>query len=215
MKALGIALGIILICSIIQPEVFAHRHGCHSKHSCESDSNTYICGDKGDCTLCKDNQYCKAGIPINPNSKRKSSPQYLEEIPKQCKIINNMPDNSCTPGAINPEVIQENLKSTVCMSGYSKQIRPSTSYTNPLKIKLMRSYGINGNPSDYELDHLIPLSIGGAPKDPKNLWPQKWNGEKGAKAKDVIERQAHRDLCKGKLTLQQAQSIFISGWMTN
>ncbi|MFM7795600.1 MAG: hypothetical protein ACKO7N_02440, partial [Candidatus Nitrosotenuis sp.] len=102
MKTLGIILGILLICSIIQTEAFAHRHGCHSKHSCESDSSTYTCGDRGDCTLCKDNQYCKAGIPINPNSKNKSNPQNFVQISKQCKIVNEMPDNSCTPGAINP-----------------------------------------------------------------------------------------------------------------
>ncbi|MFD0208219.1 hypothetical protein ACFVH9_03520 [Streptomyces hirsutus] len=30
----------------------AHRHPCHSRHSCPSDTNSYVCGDKGDFSMC-------------------------------------------------------------------------------------------------------------------------------------------------------------------
>jgi hypothetical protein len=36
----------------------------------------------------------------------------------------------------------------------------------------MHDMGLVGNPKDYEEDHLISLELGGAPRDPKNLWPQ-------------------------------------------
>jgi micrococcal nuclease len=39
----------------------AHRHPCHRNHSCPPD--TYICGDKGRCDLCPDNEFCVAGKP--------------------------------------------------------------------------------------------------------------------------------------------------------
>ena len=42
----------------------AHRDGCHSHHSCPSDSGSYVCGDKGYCSECFDNEYCFDGEPI-------------------------------------------------------------------------------------------------------------------------------------------------------
>ena len=43
----------------------AHRSGCHRWHSCPSDRGTYVCGDKGYCSQCPDNKYCKDGKPRN------------------------------------------------------------------------------------------------------------------------------------------------------
>ncbi len=41
----------------------AHRSGCHRWHSCPSDRGTYVCGDRGYCSQCPDNQYCQGGRP--------------------------------------------------------------------------------------------------------------------------------------------------------
>ena len=41
----------------------AHQDPCHQLHSCPSDHNTYVCGDRGRCDQCPDNQYCLAGKP--------------------------------------------------------------------------------------------------------------------------------------------------------
>jgi phosphatidylserine/phosphatidylglycerophosphate/cardiolipin synthase-like enzyme len=41
----------------------AHQDPCHRLHSCPSDHSTYVCGDKGRCDQCPDNQYCLAGKP--------------------------------------------------------------------------------------------------------------------------------------------------------
>jgi hypothetical protein len=49
---------------------------------------------------------------------------------------------------------------------------PRVSYTNALKIEQMPIYELGGSPSLYEEDHLIPLELGGAPRNPKNLWPE-------------------------------------------
>ena len=64
---LGIAL-VLLSFMVLFPDVSAHRDGCHSKHSCPSDSGRYTCGDTGHCSQCPDNQYCKAGKPIDASS---------------------------------------------------------------------------------------------------------------------------------------------------
>jgi hypothetical protein len=36
----------------------------------------------------------------------------------------------------------------------------------------MPLYGLTGTPSAYEEDHLIPLELGGALRNPKNLRPE-------------------------------------------
>ena len=44
----GLSGGIsMLIFMAIPSVVFAHRSGCHNLHTCQSDSNTYVCGDLG------------------------------------------------------------------------------------------------------------------------------------------------------------------------
>jgi phosphatidylserine/phosphatidylglycerophosphate/cardiolipin synthase-like enzyme len=42
---------------------YAHQDPCHRLHSCPSDHNTYVCGDKGRCDQCPDNEFCLAGKP--------------------------------------------------------------------------------------------------------------------------------------------------------
>ena len=39
----------------------AHQDPCHRLHACPSDHGTYVCGDRGHCEQCPDNQYCLAG----------------------------------------------------------------------------------------------------------------------------------------------------------
>jgi hypothetical protein len=108
-----------------------------------------------------------------------------------------------TPGALNPDVTQESVASTVCVPGYSKSIRPPASYTGALKRRQIREWGLPGGPQDYQEDHLISLSLGGHPTDPRNLWP-----EPRPRADDVdrIELDLHEDLCAGRITLLEAQT---------
>lgn len=93
-------------------------------------------------------------------------------IPTGCKSIDGLPDSKCTPGVLNDNVTQDNIKDTICQPGFTKTIRPPTKYTTPLEIELMKSYGFDGNCKDFELDHLISLQLGGHPKAVKNLWPE-------------------------------------------
>ncbi len=84
----------------------------------------------------------------------------------------DLPNPALTPGAADSKVTQETLKTTVCLGGYTKTVRPPPSYTDQLKKQQMRDYGRPGRASDYQEDHLIPLGLGGSPSDPRNLWPQ-------------------------------------------
>jgi hypothetical protein len=59
------------------------------------------------------------------------------------------------------------------------------------------------NPSHYEEDHLISLELGGAPRSRRNLWAEPWSQ---AHKSDPRENAWHKKVCKGTLTLRQAQA---------
>jgi hypothetical protein len=109
-----------------------------------------------------------------------------------------------SPGVLNPEVTQANIDSTICVHGWTKTIRPSTSYTNALKQTQMREYGVGGSPSDYQEDHLISLELGGHPTDPRNLWPEPYPR---ASEVDSIENDLNAKVCAGELSLGDAQVL--------
>jgi hypothetical protein len=68
----------------------------------------------------------------------------------------------------------------------------------------MRLYGLSGSSSDYELDHLIPLEVGGNPTDIENLFPERGDGQYNFHIKDRFENYLHMQVCKGSLGLRQA-----------
>jgi hypothetical protein len=107
-----------------------------------------------------------------------------------------------TPGVLNPDVRQETIGQTICVSGWTRTIRPPTSYTAELKVEQMREYGHGGSPSDYQEDHLISLELGGHPTDRRNLWPEP---RPHAEEVDRIENQLNQAVCSGRLTLAEAQ----------
>ena len=61
--------------------------------------------------------------------------------------------------AINLDVTQETIHQTICVAGYTATVRPSTSYTNGVKKKLLQEQSIPvAAAGEYELDHRIPLA---------------------------------------------------------
>jgi hypothetical protein len=129
----------------------------------------------------------------------------------------DLPDHIATPGAINPNVTQANISQTVCVSGWTKTIRPPASYTNKLKKQQLAdgAYKSSEPMSSFEEDHLISLEIGGNPTDPKNLWPQHWSAPWGAHQKDQLENYLKRAVCTGKMTLAQAQKEAATDWIAS
>lgn len=123
-----------------------------------------------------------------------------------------LPDAGCTPGATNPQVTQDDIKSTICKSGWTATIRPPVSVTDKLKRQGIAAYGYtNKSMGSYEEDHLISLELGGAPDDPKNLWP-----EPGASPnpKDKVENDLNSAVCSGRVKLTDAQHAIATDWTT-
>jgi hypothetical protein len=126
----------------------------------------------------------------------------------------DLPDAIATPGAVNAQVTQANIRQTICVPGWTKTIRPPASYTNKLKAAQLASgaYASPQAPHTFEEDHLVSLEIGGHPTDPQNLWPQHWDAPYGAHQKDQLENYLHRAVCAGTLTLAAAQAAVVADW---
>ena len=119
------------------------------------------------------------------------------------------PDPKLTPGDALPVAEDE-----VCEPGYSKFVRRYID--GRTKERVYREYGLeNHKPGEYEIDHLISISLGGS-NDLKNLWPQSLDDTKlwNAKLKDRLERRLHRLVCDERsLKLRDEQEAISRDWI--
>jgi hypothetical protein len=123
------------------------------------------------------------------------------------------PNRDLTPGAIDTAVTEDNIQSTICVPGYTKTVRPPERFTNRLKLQIIAAYGLGGDLRDYELDHFIPLELGGCPDCISNLWPEPYGTVLGAKQKDRVENFLHRQVCSGEISLKDAQGAITGDWV--
>jgi len=107
-----------------------------------------------------------------------------------------------TPGALNPDVTQATIAATICVQGWTKTVRPPSSYTHALELRQLAGYGETGPTTNFQEDHFISLELGGAPTDPRNLWPE---SQPRAGQVDKIENQLNQEVCSGKTSLAEGQ----------
>jgi hypothetical protein len=127
------------------------------------------------------------------------------------------PDSTCTPGSLNPQVTQANIGSTICSPGWSTKQREaglSRDAAHRAKVLVAKAYGLDVQFDQAELDHRVPISLGGdvgSLTQLTNLWL-----EPGAtlNRKDTVEITAGAEVCKRHLLLATAQQAFMSpyGW---
>lgn len=137
-----------------------------------------------------------------------------QPAPGSCRALGSgldeRPDRSCTPGAVNPAVTQASIATTICERGWTATVRPPESVTEPEKLASLRAYSEHGA-SGYEYDHFVPLELGGAVNDPRNLWP-----EPGASPnpKDALEDRLRSMVCDRELTLAAARAEIATNWVS-
>ena len=112
------------------------------------------------------------------------------------------PDPTLTPGAI-----VTTSKTIICAPGYSKRTRKEVRITTLKRATAL--YGLSWQPKKYEADHLISLELGGAPNDVRNIWPQAYPSAHG---KDKVENALHKAVCKGEITVEEAQKRVVRWW---
>lgn len=112
--------------------------------------------------------------------------------------------------ALNPDVNQGTIWQTICLKGYTKTVRPATSYTNGVKYKLMRESGIPQEESSlWALDHIIALTLGGHPRQLSNL--QLLTKSENSR-KSRIEVKLACFVCSGQMSLSKAQAEIATDW---
>jgi hypothetical protein len=144
----------------------------------------------------------------------------VADSPAASRSAVGLPDPKRTPGSINPNVTPDNLATTICKRGWTATVRPPSAYTSALKLAQIVEYGYaDRSPSHYEEDHLVPLELGGAPRDPANLWPEPneivladGTGV-GSDAKDHLENALNHEVCAGSVALSDAQRLIAGDWI--
>ncbi|WP_332756603.1 hypothetical protein [Sphingomonas sp. LB2R24] len=117
-----------------------------------------------------------------------------------------------TPGAIDPAVTQDTIDATICRPRYARAARPAYAITGPLKRRMMDVQHPGERMADYELDHLIPISIGGASLDARDLWLQPRQGPANAGDKNVLAYVLWRLVCTHRVPLATAQRDISHDW---
>jgi hypothetical protein len=113
-------------------------------------------------------------------------------------------------GMTDPRVTQANIQATICRRGYTRTVRPPREVTDAIKHQLVA--GVRGNMWEYELDHVVPLDLGGAPLDRRNFALQPRAGACNAHQKAALERLLSIMVCAGDLTLNGAQHEIATDW---
>jgi hypothetical protein len=117
-----------------------------------------------------------------------------------------VPDPILTPGAIRTTDVGE-----ICSHG-TRELRH---WSRERDDRILAEYGLPVGPHpDYEVDHLIPLGIGGGDED-SNLWPEPRRSIEpifNAEAKDRLERRLRELICAGALDIREAQREIAEDW---
>ena len=113
-----------------------------------------------------------------------------------------LPNHRLTPGVVD----QRAPLSVICSTSTTTRRHTSAA----LKRRVYASYGIVSHPAgSYEVDHLIPLEIGGADVQ-ANLWPE---AAPSFHRKDHLENRLHALVCAHRMPLAVAQHDVAANWV--
>ena len=113
------------------------------------------------------------------------------------------PSNYKTPGA-TARVKMEQL----CAPDFAASLKPASDWQ---RNQALERYGLRPEGFSGELDHLVPVSLGGS-NDPDNLWPFHASGVFTLEAKQALASKLLGMVCARKLSLKDAQDAFRKDW---
>jgi hypothetical protein len=123
-----------------------------------------------------------------------------------CQANGPIQDKACTPG----DIFHDATKEKICVPGYAGSVRNVTQST---KNKVYAAYGVKTHkPGQYEVDHLVSLQLGGS-NEISNLWPEPATPTPGFHEKDRVENYLHDQICKGSISLREAQIEIATNWL--
>src|SRR5215475_8705762 len=113
------------------------------------------------------------------------------------------PSSMKTPGATSKAKSEQ-----VCAADYAASVKPIADWQ---KAEALGRYGIRPESFSGELDHLVPVALGGS-NDPDNLWPFRGTSDLTLDAKNALAAKLHDMVCSGKMSLKDAQDAFKKDW---
>jgi hypothetical protein len=142
--------------------------------------------------------------PSKPTASRSSRPK-----PSRPTAYPNIPAADFPRHALTPGVALSVTRARICVSGYASGARD---VSDAEKADVYARYDVVWVPYAHEVDHLIPLELGGS-NAIRNLWPEPYSGQWGARTKEVLENRLHDLVCEGRLALASAQQQEASDWV--
>ena len=129
-------------------------------------------------------------------------PVLAEELPIR-------PDDTLTPGVVGSAEFAD-VCGLVDGQTYSQRHRETT---QKMKNEAYAAYNVNKAGREFEIDHRVPLCIGGA-DDPRNLWPELGWQHPSFHDKDRLEARVCRAVCRTRtMTLAEGQAFFLGDWI--
>jgi hypothetical protein len=125
-------------------------------------------------------------------------------VPAQDRA-SHLPDPKLTPGHALDVTAAD-----LCKAGYEN---PAHTISIALKGKVFDRYGTGRPDLGYNIDHLIPASLGGS-NQIANLWPQPLSAEWSWHKKNTLERRLRKLVCRGQLDLKKAQQEIATDWVS-
>jgi hypothetical protein len=114
-----------------------------------------------------------------------------------------LPSSYKTPGATAKVKMEQ-----VCAPDFAQSVKPVSNWQ---RTQALERYGLRADGFSGELDHLVPVSLGGS-NDPDNLWPFHASGVFTLEAKQALASKLQGLVCARKLSLKDAQDAFRKDW---
>lgn len=144
-------------------------------------------------------------------------------------ITGALPDRALTPGAIDPQATNANICAHDWGDGdppepgagdrtYSQAARHTSQHLKEAVFAEYRQVNPHDGGHSWEVDHLVPLSLGGRDVQ-ENLWPESRTAQGlNAWAKDRLEFRLYRLVCDpvagaAPLPLAEAQAALRDNWV--
>jgi hypothetical protein len=129
--------------------------------------------------------------------------------PAAAETLPLVPDDRLTPGVV-ASVDQTEVCATGPAGTYSQQHRLTGA---AMKATVYRRYAIEKKGREFEIDHRLPLALGGK-DDVENLWPQQGWQHPSFHDKDRLEAELWRRVCKAHaMPLKEAQRLLLGDWL--
>jgi len=122
-------------------------------------------------------------------------------IPKLASA--QLPDSLKTPGDTG-----RLNKEQICAPGFVASATPVPTWARSAALE---GYGIRPETYSSQLDHLVPVSLGGT-NSPDNLYPFHPNGAFTLEAKQALAAKILDMVCTGEISLKDAQKAFRKDW---